>query len=980
MGLRAAALLLAVATGFAGLVQEVAWQRVLATLLGSHSEATAAVLALFLGGLAAGYRLFGAASRRWVERAAATGHPPRLLLRYGAIEAAIGAWAFAFPALFAAARWLSGHLPHEVGALGFAADVLLSACLIVPPALLMGGTIPILTQALARGVEDATRLHALVYATNTAGAFAGSLAAGFWLVPELGLVAVLRVAGGLNLAAGAAYAALDRAGSPVAVPGGLPAGDEPAGRPPLASGSLRGGSAALPGGGPPARGSEVARLCAIALLCGFAMMSVQAVLNRVGALAFGSSQFTFAMVVAVFVLAIALGSFAVSALPRVPAAALAASLWALVLLLTALYLRLDAAPYWAHRLRILFRDDPAAFGPYHAGAFLFLLGVLVLPVAISGATLPLLFHRLRRGAGALGDAAGRLYAWNTAGALLGALLGGYALLFWLDLHHVFRIALAALAAAAVLASASAGAPRWLRRAALAAGVAALAAIAALPAWAPERLASGLFRVRQPLPGSRAGPAAFFAGFSRGELRFYDDDPIASVALIAPRPGALAVVTNGKPDSAVPADRVTTCLAALIPAVLAERAERAFVIGYATGVTAGELAALDDVREVQVAEISPAIARAAPRFDFANRGASQSPKVRIVAGDAYRTLQRASGRFDLIVSEPSNPWVAGVEMLYSREFLEAARARLAPGGVHAQWFHTYEADAASVATILRTYDAVFEHAAVWYKLGLDLLLIGMPDPSPALDLERIARRVREPDVAAGLRRCGVRGLPAFLAHELLPMGVLHATPLDAEIHTLLHPRLSALAARAFFAGSEAVLPATAGPAAAAVGAQSSLVRRLAARRGGRLRSVDRERVVRETCAHRPSQCVALLAEWVRDAPSSGRLERILRWIRGNPILSRTTSLDLLEPLAGFHRADGAEGPLPVESAQRSAELFARHYHHAAPFPRSALERLWRRCEADAAQAHRCAEARAQAGARTVDGGEMGRGERTQAGPP
>jgi spermidine synthase len=932
---RAAALLLAVATGFSGLVQEVAWQRVLATLLGSHSEATAAVLALFLGGLALGYRLLGAASRRWVVQAQAAGRSPRLLLRYGAIEAAIGAWALAFPPLFELARRLSAHLPHEVGALGFALDVLLSGLLVGPPAVLMGATIPLLTQALARGAAEATRMHALVYATNTAGAFAGALAAGFWLVPELGLVAALRLAGCTNLAAAAGYAALER----------------------TASRRVEAASAEdAPRGGAPAGEPRVALLCAISLLCGFAMMSVQAALNRVGALAFGSSHFTFSMLVAAFVLSIALGSFAVSALPRIARALLPANLWALVALLAALYLALDAAPYWVHRLRILFGRDPAGFRAFHAHAFGWLLAVLALPVALSGATLPLLFHALRRAASELGDAAGRLYGWNTAGSLLGALLGGYALLFWLDLHHVFRIALAALAAAAALATALA-AGRRLRPVAALAGAAAIAAIAALPAWDPERLSSGLFRARHPLPYSRERPAGFFARHARGEIRFYDDDPTASVALISPGEDALAVVTNGKPDSAVPADRITTCLAALIPAVLARRAERAFVIGYATGVTAGELGALSDMREVQVAEISPAIARAAPQFDFANLGASRNPKIRIVAGDAYRSLQRASGSFDLIVSEPSNPWVSGVEMLYSREFLEAARARLSPGGVHAQWFHTYESDAASVAAILRTYDAVFEHAALWYKLGLDLLLVGMPDPAPALDLARIGQRIREPDVAAGLARCGVRGLPELLAHELLPMGVLHAARPEGELHTLLRPRLSALAARAFFAGAEAELPATASPAAAATGERNSLVRRLARRRGGRLREGERERLVRETCVHRPAECTVLLAGWIRDTPRSERRERILRWIRGNPVLSRLTPLDLLEPFAELHGASAGGGALSVSEARRRAELFSRHYHHAAPFPRMALERLWRRCEADPAQAPRCAAARA-----------------------
>ena len=111
--------------------------------------------------------------------------------------------------------------------------------------------------------------------------------------------------------------------------------------------------------------------------------------------------------------------------------------------------------------------------------------------------------------------------------------------------------------------------------------------------------------------------------------------------------------------------------------------------------------------MRVAEISRAvIAAAAPYFDVGNGNASKSPKVEILRGDAYRTLLRSERKFDLIVSEPSNPWVTGVEMLYSREFLQAAREHLAPGGVYAQWFHVYESDVDVVSLVLRTYADVF----------------------------------------------------------------------------------------------------------------------------------------------------------------------------------------------------------------------------------------------------------------------------------
>src|SRR5262249_8520713 len=150
---------------------------------------------------------------------------------------------------------------------------------------------------------------------------------------------------------------------------------------------------------------------------------------------------------------------------------------------------------------------------------------------------------------------------------------------------------------------------------------------ALPAWIPVRLSAGFFRIREPLPGIRHGPDAVFAQIAASVL-FYDDDPIASIAVREEiGDGRLrALVTNGKSDSAIPSDCVTMGFAGLLPALLAERDERAFVIGWGTGVTVGELAALDSMREIVVAEISPAVLRAAPFFDYGNLEASKNPKV------------------------------------------------------------------------------------------------------------------------------------------------------------------------------------------------------------------------------------------------------------------------------------------------------------------------------------------------------------------
>jgi predicted membrane-bound spermidine synthase len=916
---RAWALALTLLTGCSGLVYEVAWQKYLAILLGSHSEATAAVLAIFLAGLSVGYALFGALSRRFLRSAEARGKPPRLLLAYGLIEMGIGAYAFLFPVLFAWVQDLSTRIPHGGAGAGFALDVGLAALLIGPPTILMGATIPMLTQALARSLADATRFHAILYGTNTAGAFVGALAAGFLLIPSLGLARVMSLMGAINLGAGLIFVAMGPPGVPFREPAEAPA-----------------------------RPERFAIYYAVALLSGFAMMAVQTVLVRLGALSFGASEFTFATVVGVFVLSIALGSLGVSLLGRIRAWYLVANQWLLAALLFALYWPLEQSPYAAHLLRTLFGARDADFYPYHLAGFLGILVVIGLPVALSGATLPLLFHHLGRKEGALGSVAGRIYAWNTLGSLLGALLGGYALLFWLDLHHVYRISLAALALAATLLTVGVlERSRWKTTATLLAP--SLCLLLLIGPWDPRLLSSGLFRSRRAVPASYLGAEALLESEGRGgELVFYDDDPTTSVAVEEWRErGFLArsIITHGKSDGSTAEDYPTMALAALIPSLLAGDVRKAFVIGYGTGITAAEFAALESTEEVVVAEISPSVVRAAAWFDFSNGGASANPKIRIVRSDAYRALLRGSGGYDVIASEPSHPWVSGVEMLFSQEFLEAARSRLAPGGVFVQWYHLYETDAASIELVLRTYASVFEQVSVWYGLGSDLLLMGFNGTPGLLDLDLLAQRAARPDFARALRRSGVESFPALLVHELLPLGVVHAAALEGPVHGLTHPRLGHTAGRAFFRGRTGELPFTGVGDAARVGERNSLLRRYLDRFEGDVPDEVWGELVGEACSHRRDQCAALLADWQRARPWAPALRRLVNdGLQAEDGIAGKVDPRILPHLGALlaTRPGGESGDVTLGFAQRATELYARSYYHAVPFAPRALVDLWSRC--------------------------------------
>lgn len=910
---RALAIALTCLTGFSGLVYEVAWEKCLATLLGSHSEATAAVLGIFLGGLSVGYSIFGSITRRMV--AAGRGH--RLLVLYGVVEGSIGVYVLIFPALFTAARAVSMWFPQDVSGLGFALDVLLAAMLIGPPSVMMGGTIPILTQALSRTAEESTRFHALVYAVNTAGAFVGALAAGFFLIPALGLVVTMRAMGIINLVAGTIFGLM-----------GLrrrPEGDSQ--------------PTPLRGAEPKPRIEALRTYAVVALLVGFAMMAVQTVLIRFGGLTLGASQFTFSMVVAVFVLCIALGSFGVSALRDIHPSTLALNQWMLFLLLLLLYGLLPSAPYGGHLIRSQFRDIDPAFFSYHIALFIALVILIGPAVLLSGASLPLLFHRLRGEVGDLGIVAGRLYSWNTTGSLLGAFLGGYLLLFWLDLDDVFRVALVALVVAAGLVTWRLG--EGYGRIAGILTAFGLVMIVVLDGWEPRYLMQGLFRVRAPVKESFSGREVFYRDFQPNIL-FYEDDPTSSVAVVRfedPTGPHLSIFTNAKSDGNTIGDYRTMGLAAIVPALFAERAERSFVIGFGTGITVGELASLPEMEEVVVSEISPGVMSAAPLFDPYNLEVSKSPKVRVIRSDAYRALLRSEGSYDVIVSEPSNPWVTGVEMLFSKEFLSAARDRLSPGGVYAQWLNLYETDDATLELVLRTYSRVFDRVSVWSGTPEDLIILGFGDETRPLDLKRFRGRAAMPAFTDGLARSDITSLPQLLAQEIVPLGVLGAAGLEGPSHTLLHPILGYRAARAFFRGKMARIPFTGFGQAARVGWDNSLLRRIAD-------DAPRGRTFAGVCGSRIEACVSMLSRWLSAANAPSVVTPFIdRASRANLFGGRVTP-GLVRELSRLHwKGPGASGdaPVPLRVARRATSQYARYFSHVAPFSPRALIDLWARCK-------------------------------------
>jgi hypothetical protein len=303
--------------------------------------------------------------------------------------------------------------------------------------------------------------------------------------------------------------------------------------------------------------------------------------------------------------------------------------------------------------------------------------------------------------------------------------------------------------------------------------------------------------------------------------------------------------------------------------------------------------------------------------------------------------RSEGQFDVIVSEPSNPWVTGVEMLFSREFLEAAKSHLAPGGVHAQWIHQYEIDDASLALVLRTYASVFEHVSVWTSLSADLVVLGFQSEGSGIDHFRLRQRAAEPAFAASLRRSGIASFTALLAHELIPLGVIHASHLEGPLHTLLHPRLNDMAGRAFFRNAAANLPFAGARDAAREGVRRSMLRGYLASVGGRLPDAEHTELVAEACKYRRRMCRVLLADWLRDDPGSEAQQRAAA--RAESFLAREAHaprLDEIESL--FAGAAARDGFVTPDYANRITDLYQSDFLPGVPFDPQQLLGIWSRC--------------------------------------
>jgi len=707
-------LILFAVSGCAALIYEVVWYQTLQLALGSTTISMGFLLAAYMGGLCLGAavapRLAGMAT-----------NPLRI---YAVIELGTALLAIAVSALM---PWITG-LYLAGAAHGFAGmllrGVVAGACLL-PPTILMGASLPVIARAIGNESDISPQLGFL-YGANTIGAVVGCLAAGFWLLRLYDVTVASLVAAALNTVVACAALALAPR---------LPVDEDAA-------------VTAEPAAAQRAGASWSRRAVYISIaLSGAVALGAEAVWTRLLGMLLLGTVYVFAIILAVFLTGIALGSWGASRLLRRVAPITGLGACQILLAPTIAWTAFAIAhvlPWW----RDDWLDTMNAWRMY--GLDLERCLVAVLPASILfGASFPFACAAVSEPEERPERIASGVYAANTLGAIAGALLVTLLLVPVLGSQRTQQV-LVLLALASGLAVLG---PQWLagipRRFAPLTGAVALAALCAfaIPATPPDLIAYGRFM-------------ALNAGFSR--ILYSGEGRNSSLAITQWGNGTIYINVNGHVEATTePYDMKLQRMVGHLPALLHPHPESVLGIGFGAGVSAGTFTRYPGIRHITVCEIEPLIPPASARY-FAreNYEVMRNPKTRIEYDDARHFLLTTKQRFDVIASDPLDVFIKGTAALYSKEYFDAVKQRLNPGGWFSLYVPLYETSEETIRGELATFFEAFPHGTIWANtrdgLGYDMVFLGSAEPV-TINLDEVEARLNRPDyapVAQSLREVGI----------------------------------------------------------------------------------------------------------------------------------------------------------------------------------------------------------------------------------
>jgi spermidine synthase len=754
-------------SGAAGLIDQVVWSKALGLIFGHTAYAVATVLAVFMAGLASGSAWIGARSERW----------NRPFMAYGWMELGVAATAAISLAGLAGVRaaYVAAY-PYAAanGSALLALRFIGAAIVLFVPTFLMGGTLPVLVRGLTRNAAELGARVSRLYWVNTAGAVVGTFAAGFFFLPAFGLRRTLAIAVALNLVAGTLALALARR--------------EPAAQPR----DLSGDTAGLPESASTPERMQPGRLLLISFaVVGATAMAYEISWTRLLATQLGSSTYAFTLMLGTFLTGIVLGSALFERWSRRRAPGL--STFAVTQTLTALA-ALGFLAFFSHLIEVLppiLRATHESFRGLVLAQFA-TCALAMLPTAIVfGFNFPavaVLIAGPRQAAdSSAGEAVGRAYAWNTLGAIAGAIAAGFWLLPHLGSFHLLAATAAVnLLLAVVLSFASA--QQLPAKVLGAAGNLLLIVAAGTIGFSNSFYDPAVASYNTVLYWNLYDrPLTLRENAHLVDVVYFRDGLNATIS-VARTEDYIALRTNGKVDASN--HDVTTQLLLGHLGALARPPRRVLLVGFGSGMTASALAGYPELERLDVVEIEPAVVAAAPLLAQLNRDVLRDPRVHVTLDDARNFLFTSRERYDLIVSEPSNPWIAGVATLFTREFYQAVRGRLAPGGVFVQWMQAYSLYPEDLRMVLATFLSEFQGATLWHGDAPDLILMA-PGPPANEILQRAQALNAQPRLHEDFVQLGMEEPAGIFGFYLLDEAGLRrfsaGAPLNTDDRTLLEYR-------------------------------------------------------------------------------------------------------------------------------------------------------------------------------------------------
>ncbi len=690
-------------SGFSGLIYESIWSHYLKLFLGHAAYAQSLVLIIFMGGMALGSWL--------ASRFSAKSRSPLLL--YAGVELIVGLIALLFHDVFTSLIevFYTSVLPSMGSPAGGAVLKWVAASiLIMPQSVLLGMTFPLMSAGIIRRYPDTPGGSiAMLYFTNSIGAAIGVLASGFWLIHLVGLPGTILSAGLLNILLAITVWVLVRLDpSPSTQPIRTEAGAD--------------------------KSASLKKIFLVAaFITGAASFIYEISWIRMLSLVLGATTHSFELMLSAFITGLAFGGLWIKRrIDRIKSPIRFSGYVQLIMgVLALLTLPVFATSFhWMGWLMQALDTTDAGYAGFSFASHAIALSVMLPTTFMAGMTLPLFTYvLLRKG---FGEASiGQIYASNTIGAIAGVVFAVHIGLPMLGLKGLILVGAILDISLGLILLARLPVQRQYSRDLVAAafvGVAALVLTIAFAQLSPVLLTSGVYR--HGMTDSSGG----------GEVVFYQDGKTSTVSLLARPNGFVVLSTNGKPDASIQMDsskrismdEITMVVAGTLPLAYKPDAKTVANIGMGSGLTTHVLLANEDIERVDTIEIEAAIVTAAAGYGEVVERAFNDPRSKIHIEDAKTFFALHDSTYDIIVAEPSNPWVSGVASLFSTEFYAMIKRHLTHDGLFVQWIQLYEFNDQLAISILKALSTNFSDYVIYTTDGSNILIIARNEgrlPSP-----------------------------------------------------------------------------------------------------------------------------------------------------------------------------------------------------------------------------------------------------------